>query len=123
MTKHLFASTLLAITFLIACSPKNTVPSVEKEPEAYTGPMVSYSKDIVPVFERSCAPCHYPDKGGRKEALDNYENVKSEIGDIIRRVELPVDHEDYMPFKEKREALSETEVEMLKNWARGGFNE
>lgn len=110
------------LLFVAACSQK-TAP-VAAEPEAkYDGPKVTYAENIAPIMERSCAPCHYPSMDGNKHPLDTYEEVKEEFEDVVYRVSLPADHFRHMPFKGKKPDFTPEEIEMLKNWARGGFIE
>ncbi|MBD0823668.1 hypothetical protein [Aestuariibaculum marinum] len=95
-------------TFQFCKSSKET--TVKKE-----NVTVSYSQHIAPVMERSCTPCHFPEKG-KKKFLDTYGAVKNNIEDIITRVELPVSEKKYMPFKSKKPALTSEEIAMLKQW-------
>lgn len=115
--------TLLAIVFFVACSQK-TAPTASPEPKKeYDGPRVTYNDDIVPLMQRSCSPCHYPAKSGRKEPLDNYAAVKDHAAEILERVQLPETSLKFMPYEKKRQPLSAEEIELFKNWARGGFIE
>lgn len=76
---------------------------------------VTYTQNIAPLLERSCTPCHFPDKG-RKKMLNTFEAVKENIDDILRRVQLPETDKDYMPFKSKKPALTAEEIDLLKTW-------
>ncbi len=76
---------------------------------------ISYLKEIKPIMENSCAPCHIPPQG-RKEPLENYEHVKENIGAIINRVTLPQDNRKFMPPLNKKPALTEAEVTVLVKW-------
>jgi hypothetical protein len=117
--------TLLTIVFFVACSQK-TAPTAHTPPMAdseYDGPRVTYQADIVPLMQRSCSPCHYPEKSGRKEPLDNYAAVKDHALEILERVQLPQSSLKFMPYEKKKQPLSAEEVELFKNWARGGFLE
>lgn len=109
------------LVFVAACSQK-TAPAPKAE-EPYTGPKITYNEHIAPIMERSCAPCHYPTQDGNKEALDTYTAVKGEYEDVLYRVQLPKDHFRHMPFKGKKPSFTAEEIEMLKNWGRGGFLE
>lgn len=111
------------ILFVAACSQKTAPASALSPDPKYDGPKVTYTKDIAPIMERSCAPCHYPKMDGNKEALDTYEAVKNELEDVVYRVQLPSDHFRHMPYRGKKPDLSAEEIQMLKNWARGGFIE
>ena len=63
----------------------------------------------------SCSPCHFPETG-KKKLLDTYEATAKNIVDILERVQLPIDHEGYMPFKSKKPALTDREIAILKKW-------
>lgn len=76
---------------------------------------VSYQKDIAPMMQNSCAPCHFP-PDGKKEALNNYESVKKHIGVVIERVKLPQDDIKFMPFKSKKPALTDSMINVLVQW-------
>ncbi len=82
--------------------------------------MVSYESHIQPIMVQSCTPCHFPDQG-KKKFLDTYAATKSNIQDIIARVELPLDDPKYMPFKSKKPALTSEQVDLLKSWVAQGF--
>ena len=114
---------LLSCMFFVMWSASCSKKTAVKPKAEYDGPMVSYASQIAPIMERSCSPCHYPQKEGRKAPLDTYDALKGEFSEVIERVQLPEDDVKFMPFKHKRESLSEEEIEMLKNWARGGFPE
>ncbi len=114
--KKTTTSTLLAclITALIFQNCKTTKDvAVYKTKSELTG--ITCNKDIKPIMAQKCTPCHFP-KFGRKKMLDTYAATKENITDIIARVQLPKDDIKYMPFKSKRPALTEQELEILKNW-------
>ena len=69
IVKISLATSMIAIA-LAACS-KKTTPTTETK-EAYDGPQISYAADVAPIVERSCAPCHFPEKRGKKEPLHTY---------------------------------------------------
>lgn len=110
-------SLLSFLTF--ACTPRTAISTAER-PAARDIPVVTYA-DISSILDRSCSPCHYPARQGRVTPLDNYKAVKKHLATMIRRVELPRDNLEFMPFKMKREALSKDEIRKLKNWAWGGY--
>ena len=83
---------------------------------------ISYESDLKPIMVRSCTPCHFPENG-RKKMFDTYEATKANIGDILTRVQLPVDDKLYMPFREKRPALSDEEIAMFKAWMKQGMGQ
>jgi len=98
-------------TALMGCKAKKSV---------VVAPLVSYQTDINPLIERSCTPCHFPEKG-RKKMLNSYGAVAENVVDIIRRVKLPADHKDYMPFKSKNVPLTAQEIGLIELWEKQGM--
>ncbi|UKN03735.1 hypothetical protein K6119_09550 [Paracrocinitomix mangrovi] len=96
--------------------------ATKKSKEQNDGPPVSYKKDIYPIMERSCTPCHFPEKG-RKEMLNNYETTVANIDEIIKRIQLKPNDIKFMPYKQKKQALSAEEIALLKNWQAQGMPE
>lgn len=90
-----------------------------KKPVA-VAPLVSYQTDITPLIQRSCTPCHFPEKG-KKKMLNTYGAVAEYVVDIIRRVKVPTDHKDYMPFKSKNEPLTAQEIALIELWEKQGM--
>lgn len=82
---------------------------------------LSYAADIQPIMAEKCTPCHFPDKGGRIEALNSYASVKGHIDDIIRRIEMNPGEKGYMPFKKPK--LSDSTINVFKEWKAGGLAE
>lgn len=76
---------------------------------------LSYKKDISPIMETSCTPCHFPPEG-RKEPLNTYETVRANIDDIITSVKLPKENHKFMPFKSKKPALNDSLINVLVTW-------
>src|SRR6185503_19813229 len=62
-------------------------------------PKSTYTSDLSVVIMNNCVPCHIPAKGGFKKAYDNYANVKSDIDEMIRRIQLNPTDRGFMPFK------------------------
>ena len=105
--------TMLALTY---CTPtkaarKNAVKSYY------------YSTDVAPIIEDRCSPCHFPAKSGMKKPLDTYSAVSNTIDDILFRVQLPHDHPKFMPFKSKKEPLSDSLINVIKLWKESGMKE
>jgi hypothetical protein len=122
--KNTFKTLLLVpVLILAAACSKKTAPVETTNTTDYSGPKVSYAENIAPLLERSCSPCHYPNQEGKKQPLDSYAGVKAELPEVLKLVQLEPGSLRYMPFKQKKQGLSAEEIEMLKNWARGGFLE
>lgn len=112
-SRYLFLVAAFGLIIYQSCSSskKATGPSLSA---------VSYDKDIKPIMIASCTPCHFPDEG-KKKYLDTYNAVATNIDDIIKRVKLPQDHEDFMPFKLKKPALNAEEIALFEAWKQSGM--
>ena len=76
---------------------------------------VSFQKDVLPIMQASCTPCHFPPEG-RKKPLNTYDAVKANIDDIIARVKLPQSDNKFMPWKNKKPALTDSMINVLVEW-------
>jgi hypothetical protein len=77
--------------------------------------VVSFAKDVLPIMQASCTPCHFP-PDGRKQPLNTYDAVKNNFTDIVARVKLPQNDDRFMPFKNKKPALSDSLINVLEQW-------
>jgi len=77
--------------------------------------VVSFEKNVMPIMQASCTPCHFPPEG-RKKPLNNYDAVKANIDDILMRVKLPHEDNRFMPWKSKKPPLSDTAINVLVEW-------
>ncbi|MDQ3015113.1 MAG: hypothetical protein M3R25_00080 [Bacteroidota bacterium] len=84
-------------------------------------PAYGYSKDISPILVQHCTPCHFPETGKKKQ-LSTYSAVHDNIDDILTRVQLPHDDPKFMPFKMKKEPLSDSLIMVLKVWKEQGMS-
>lgn len=116
MRKILFsAAVIFAVPFLQNCKSA-------KKGNYEAATKLSYHKDIVPIMQVSCTPCHFPPEG-RKEPLNSYETVKNNISAIIERVKLPKDHPQFMPFKSKKPVLNDSLIAILETWQKQNMPE
>ncbi|MGG9964286.1 hypothetical protein [Ferruginibacter sp. SUN106] len=89
--------------------------SSKKASKTATAMAVSFDKDVMPIMQSRCTPCHFP-PDGRKKALNTYDAVKANIADIIARVKLPQTDNGFMPWKNKKPALSDSLINVLVEW-------
>jgi len=82
--------------------------------------VISYTNDIRPLMLNSCTPCHFPERG-KKKMLDTYEAVAENIKDIVHRINLPVENEEFMPFKSKKAPLTADEIKVIELWQKQGM--
>ncbi len=104
-----FATTIFLFTH---CRSTKAVTATKK---------LTYTADVQPIMAVKCTPCHFPDKGGKVEALNNYTSVKDHIDDIIRRIELNPGEKGYMPFKKPK--LGDSTINVFKQWKADGMAE
>ncbi|MBA2499344.1 MAG: cytochrome c [Chitinophagaceae bacterium] len=84
-------------------------------------PVTTYTNNVHTLVMNNCAPCHMPDKGGKKKALDSYTAVKDNLPDIIKRIEMHPGEKGFMPFK--RDRLSDSSIAVFKDWQADGMAE
>ena len=72
--------------------------SAKKAAKQAAAAKTTYATAVAPVISAACAPCHIAGKGNKKP-YDNYANVKSDIDDILRRIELNPTDKGFMPFR------------------------
>ena len=113
MKKLLLVGSIVTLIFIFSnCSATK---------KATVAPASTYETHIQTLVMNNCSTCHIPSKGGNKKAFDNYTNVKSDIDEIIRRIELNPGEKGYMPFK--RAKLSDSTIHVFKQWKSDGMLE
>lgn len=118
MRRYYVLLLLVAASILFAyCNSSKKAMASKAEPAK-----VSYENNVQTVIVGNCSPCHIPEKGGRKKAYDNFANVKTDIDEIIRRVELSPHEKGFMPFK-KEVKLSDSTIAVFKQWKEAGLLE
>jgi uncharacterized membrane protein len=92
-----------------------------------------FYKDMVqPVLQNKCYGCHGPSKQKGKLRLDMPEHIlkggkdgavivagKADESDLVYRIHLPMDDDDHMPPKEKKQ-LTQQEINLLDLWISSG---
>ncbi len=96
--------------------------SSAKKSAATEIPKSTYTTNVSAVIMNSCSPCHIPANGGKKKPYDNFANVKTDIDEIIRRIELEPAVKGFMPFK-KTAKLSDSTIAVFKKWKEDGMLE
>lgn len=106
----LFVLTILLFQFCTSSRKTSTGNS--------DNPSVTYVRDVQPLMVSHCSPCHFPPKGF-KEALNEFEPVRNNIDEIIRRVSLQPGDKGFMPFK--HEKLSDSSIKLFVMWKEQGL--
>ena len=111
---------LFAMVTLPNCKSTQKTTTTKTTPEAKAVAAVSYERDVLPIINNHCSPCHVsPD--GRKAHLDNYEGAKEHIREMIRMVKLAPTDPDFMPFKSKKAPLNAEQIATLEKWMAEGM--
>jgi hypothetical protein len=78
---------------------------------------LTYASALQPIIMSNCSPCHIPPKGNKK-AYDNYANVKSDIDEIITRIQKDPSEKGFMPFKHAK--LPDSTIQVFVQWKADG---
>ena len=112
MKKYYISSLLVAATVIFSyCNSAKKATAIEIRP--------TYENGVASLITTHCT---LTEKAGKKKAFDNYVNVKMDIDEIIRRIELSPGEKGFMPFK-KQEKLSDSTVNVFKKWRDQGLAE
>jgi hypothetical protein len=117
MKKYLIITCMIATAVIFYnCHGSKKATSSMPPPAPFT-----YETNIKSVISANCTPCHISGKGNKKP-YDNYANVKSDIDDILRRIQLNPADRGFMPFK-KPAKLSDSTIAIFKQWKTDGLGE
>jgi len=103
---------LTAVLFFQFCSSGKKAASAP--------PPVTFEKDILPVVQASCAPCHITGQG-KKKSLDSYAASKEYADDIIARIQKNPGERGFMPMRNPK--LSDSTIALFTGWKKDGLLE
>lgn len=102
-----------------------TEPPTMPEPSAEgLATMASYEQHVAPLLKARCTKCHGARKVKGELRLDSPEAILAggetgaalgADGEFVRRLELPLEHDDHMPPDSKTQ-LTEQELDLLQVW-------
>jgi uncharacterized membrane protein len=113
--KKIFMLIALGITVLIVSNCNPAKRAAKKIPKS------TYETNLSVVILNNCSPCHIPSRGGNKKPYDNYANVREDIDQIIRRINLSPGQKDFMPFRNPK--LSDSTIAVFTKWKADGMLE
>ncbi len=108
---------VIMVGFFQYCSSSKKSSSTSSMPAKVS---VTYVANIQPLVSEHCSPCHIPPKGFKK-ALNTYDAAKTNIDDMIRRIQMNPTDKGFMPFKHAK--LSDSTISVFVQWKAGGLAE
>jgi len=108
----IFAS---AVLIFANCGPSKKLAETPPPP-------MTFETNVSMLLAEKCSPCHMPAKGGNKRPYDNFANVKSDIDEILRRIQLNPGERGFMPMRSATK-LSDSTINVIKQWKADGLLE
>ncbi|ANE49647.1 hypothetical protein [Flavisolibacter tropicus] len=81
---------------------------------------MTYVANVQPIISGNCSPCHIPTQGN-KTPYNTYQAVKTDIDEILTRIQKNPGERGFMPFKHAK--LSDSTILVLTNWKKDGLLE
>lgn len=81
---------------------------------------VTYVAHVQPIVAGSCSPCHIPPQGNKKP-YNTYAAVKSDIDEIITRIQKSPGERGFMPMRHPK--LADSTILVFVNWKKDGMIE
>jgi uncharacterized membrane protein len=109
-------------------APAPVEPPAPPKPAAITGPVLVYAELVAPILRRRCGECHLGEHAMGGLHVDNYEKMVAELdivpgkpdqSAIVKRMLLPMSHDDRMPPSDKPQATA-AETEAIRTWIAKG---
>jgi hypothetical protein len=111
LSLFLFLGMMMALSF---CTSSRKAQSTSKPT------VMTYTANVQPLVIANCSPCHIPPNGNKKP-LNSYANVKSNIDDIIERIQKNPTDKGFMPMKHPK--LPDSTVQVFVDWKSAGLPE
>ena len=100
-------------------------PAVAAAQQPTAAPVPTFSKDVAPIFYRSCVQCHRPGQAAPMSLID-YKSARPwsrSIRDRVERREMPPWHVNQsVGIKEYKDdpSLSDAQIQIVKRWVEAG---
>jgi uncharacterized membrane protein len=110
----LTAGAIATLTLFQYCS------STKKAAAAPAVAKTSFAKDVHPIIQASCSPCHIQGQG-KVTPLNSYASAKGEIDEIIERISKNPGDKGFMPLKHPK--LPDSTIAVFAKWKADGLAE
>src|SRR5258706_11448350 len=124
-----FSGVALALSLGSGQGAEKAAIDTSKLPPASDQKGVTFSKDIKPIFDKSCTKCHGSEKQKAKLRLDSLsaalkgsengkilESGNSAKSKIVHNVARIGDEDDWMPPVDKGDPLTKDQVGLIRAW-------
>jgi hypothetical protein len=119
MRNYQFIFAFIVFGLMILSCKESIIKPIESEPTELNG-LVTFNKDIKPMFTSKCSPCH-ADGGDRNNKYVDYNTAKTLITGIIGRITKDVSDPLFMPKNGTK--LNKAEMDLVNKWIDGGLLE
>jgi hypothetical protein len=95
-----------------------------KKDEATPTDKITFNKDVKPIFEAKCNPCHLPGATGDTASINkwnDYTTARNHIDTILIAVKLNPGEKGFMPYN--RTKLPSETISVLDQWLADGLLE
>jgi len=129
---HLGGNVTRGPEFLVEPFTQSSKKTVEVKPIPNIQNAVAFTEVVQPILKEGCYKCHGPKKQKGKLRFDEKEAIvkggkngktlvagKPEDSEMIKRLLLPLDHEDHMPPRSKAQ-LTKQQISVLQWWISSG---
>lgn len=81
---------------------------------------ISYTRNVQPVIQANCSPCHIPPQG-RARALNTFDAAKKNIDTILIAVNKNPEEKGFMPMRHPK--LPDSTISIFARWKETGLAE
>ncbi|MBW8524765.1 hypothetical protein K0U91_08990 [Chryseobacterium chendengshani] len=108
---------LTPVLFLASCESRTyeEISDKTQSPE-----VVKFAADIKPIVDANCIICHSPGGSASFQPLNNYNQVKTNIDNILDRIQRPNGDPQKMP---QGGSLSASQINLFIKWKADGLIE